>query len=124
MRAQYGHDNVTTPNPLPAGSTPGVADPVTGKIPSYQVDSYDQTQAQDLPVGASAACKWARTGAVRLAVVARSALFEKDTLLKQKRERWHEDMQKDIYMEETLNVISDIKLLTKAKGFTQKLSMN
>ena len=52
------------------------------------------------------------------------ALFEKDTLLKQKRERWHEDMQKDIYMEETLNVISDIKLLTKAKGFTQKLSMN
>lgn len=52
------------------------------------------------------------------------ALFEKDTLLKQKRERWHEDMQKDIYMEETLNVISDIKLLTKGKGFTQKLSIN
>ena len=52
------------------------------------------------------------------------ALFEKDTLLKQKRERWHEDMQKDIYMEETLNVISDMKLLTKGKGLTQKLSMN
>jgi carboxyl-terminal processing protease len=52
------------------------------------------------------------------------ALFEKDTLLKQKRERWHEEMQKDIYIEETLNVISDIKLLTKGKSFTQKLSMN
>ena len=52
------------------------------------------------------------------------ALFEKDTLLKHKRERWHEEMQKDIYIEETLNVISDIKLLTKGKSFTQKLSMN
>lgn len=52
------------------------------------------------------------------------ALFENDTLLKQKRERWHEEMQKDVYIEETLNVISDIKLLTKGKGLTQKLSMN
>jgi carboxyl-terminal processing protease len=52
------------------------------------------------------------------------ALFESDTLLKQKRERWHEEMQKDVYIEETLNVISDIKLLTKGKGFTQKLIMN
>lgn len=52
------------------------------------------------------------------------ALFEKDTLLKQKRERWHEEMQKDIYVEETLNVISDMRLLTKGKGIPQKLSMN
>ncbi|WP_445719736.1 carboxy terminal-processing peptidase [Flavobacterium sp.] len=52
------------------------------------------------------------------------ALFENDTLLKQKRERWHEEMQKDVYIEETLNVISDIKLLMKGKGLTQKLSMN
>lgn len=52
------------------------------------------------------------------------ALFEKDTLLKQKRERWHEELQKDIYLEETLNVISDMKTLTKGKGFYQKLSMN
>ena len=52
------------------------------------------------------------------------ALFEKDTLLKQKRERWHEDMQKDIYIEETLNVISDMKLLTKGKSIPQKFSMN
>ncbi|UGS23967.1 carboxy terminal-processing peptidase [Flavobacterium channae] len=53
-----------------------------------------------------------------------TALFEKDTLLKQKRERWHEDMQKDIYIAETLNVIDDLKALTKGKSLTQKLSMN
>ena len=52
------------------------------------------------------------------------ALFEKDTLLKQKRERWHEEMQKDIYIEETLNIISEIKIQSKGKSFTQKLSMN
>ena len=52
------------------------------------------------------------------------ALFEKDTLLKQKRERWHEELQKDVYMEETLNIISDMKSLAKGKGLPQKLSMN
>ncbi len=52
------------------------------------------------------------------------ALFEKDTILKQKRERWHEDLQKDVYMEETLNIISDMKSLVKGKGLPQKLSMN
>ncbi|WP_445715576.1 carboxy terminal-processing peptidase [Flavobacterium sp.] len=52
------------------------------------------------------------------------ALFDKDAALKEKRDRWHEEMQKDIYIEETLNIIADIKLLTKGKSFTQKLSMN
>ena len=52
------------------------------------------------------------------------ALFEKDTILKQKRERWHEDLQNDVYMEETLNIISDMKSIAKVKGFPQKLSMN
>lgn len=77
LRAQYGHDNLTTPHP-PVMPVPGPQDPLTGRFPAYQVDSYDQTQGQDLPVGASIACKWARTGAIRLALVARSALFEKD----------------------------------------------
>ena len=80
LRAQYGHDNVTTPYPHPAGLTPGVPDPGTGNIAAYQVDSYDQTQGQDLPVGATVACKWARTGAIRLALVARSVLIEKDVV--------------------------------------------
>jgi carboxyl-terminal processing protease len=44
--------------------------------------------------------------------------------LKQKRERWHEDLQNDVYMEETLNIISDMKSIAKGKGFPQKLSMN
>lgn len=52
------------------------------------------------------------------------ALFEKDTILKQKRERWHEDLQKDVYIEETLNIILDMKSLAKGKGLTPKLSMN
>ncbi|MFD2908257.1 carboxy terminal-processing peptidase [Flavobacterium ardleyense] len=52
------------------------------------------------------------------------ALFEKDTLLKQKRERWHEDLQKDIYVEETLNVISEMKPISKVKGLPKRISLN
>lgn len=50
------------------------------------------------------------------------ALFEKDTLLKQKRERWHEDLQKDLYIEETLNVIAEIRASQNGKGLPKKLS--
>ncbi len=52
------------------------------------------------------------------------ALFEKDTLLKQKRERWHEDLQKDVYVDETLNIITEMKLASKGKAVPQKISMN
>ena len=52
------------------------------------------------------------------------ALFEKDTLLKQKRERWHEDLQKDLYIEETLNVIAEIRASQNGKGIPKKLSIN
>ena len=52
------------------------------------------------------------------------ALFEKDTLLKQKRERWHEDLQKDIYVEETLNVISEMKPISNLKNMPKKFSLN
>lgn len=52
------------------------------------------------------------------------ALFEKDTLLKQKRERWHEDLQKDLYIEETLNVIAEIRDSQNSKGLPKKLSIN
>lgn len=34
-------------------------------------------------------------------------LFAKDDLLKQKRERWHEELSKDIYIDESLNVLID-----------------
>jgi carboxyl-terminal processing protease len=52
------------------------------------------------------------------------ALFEKDTLLKQKRERWHEDLQKDLYIEETLNVIAEIRASQNGKSLPKKLSIN
>ena len=52
------------------------------------------------------------------------ALFEKDSLLKQKRERWHEDLQKDLYIEETLNVIAEIRASQNGKGLPKKLSIN
>ncbi len=52
------------------------------------------------------------------------SLFEKDSLLKQKRERWHEDLQKDVYIEETLNVIAEIKASKNGKALPKKLSIN
>lgn len=38
------------------------------------------------------------------------ALMEQDTTLKIKRERWHESLSKDVYIEEALNVLNDLKL--------------
>ena len=38
------------------------------------------------------------------------ALMEKDSVLKMKRERWHESLSKDVYMEEALNVLNDLKM--------------
>ena len=36
-------------------------------------------------------------------------LFEKDTVLKEKRIRWHESLSKDVYVEEALHVLEDLK---------------
>ncbi len=36
-------------------------------------------------------------------------LFETDTILKEKRERWHETLSKDVYMEEAIFVLEDLK---------------
>ena len=38
-------------------------------------------------------------------------LMDKDELLKEKRERWHAELVKDIYMTETLNVLTDLTVL-------------
>lgn len=35
-------------------------------------------------------------------------IMAKDELLKEKRERWHEELSKDVYMTETLNVLGDL----------------
>ncbi|MFY0483651.1 carboxy terminal-processing peptidase [Flavobacterium sp. PLA-1-15] len=37
------------------------------------------------------------------------ALMEKDSLFKEKRVRWHESLSKDVYVEEALNVLSDMQ---------------
>lgn len=36
------------------------------------------------------------------------ALFAQDTVLKNKRERWHKDMNKDLYLEETVHILEDM----------------
>ncbi|WP_202912765.1 carboxy terminal-processing peptidase [Christiangramia aestuarii] len=37
-------------------------------------------------------------------------LFVTDTVLKEKRERWHESLSKDVYIEEAINVLADMKM--------------
>lgn len=43
------------------------------------------------------------------------ALMEQDSTLKQKRERWHENLSKDVYIEEALNVLNDLKMSYEVK---------
>lgn len=42
-------------------------------------------------------------------------LMEKDSVLKQKRERWHQSLSQDVYMEEALNVLNDLKMTYRIK---------
>ena len=37
-------------------------------------------------------------------------LIEKDSILEEKRKRWHVSLSKDVYVEEALNVLNDLKL--------------
>jgi carboxyl-terminal processing protease len=37
-------------------------------------------------------------------------MFEVDTVLSEKRERWHENLKSDIYMEEAVHVLEDMKM--------------
>ena len=47
--------------------------------------------------------------------------FKTDTLLKEKRDRWHEELSKDPYVNESLNVLQDIAKLVKSSNY---VSMN
>lgn len=38
------------------------------------------------------------------------SLFKKDTILEEKRVRWHESLSQDVYIEEALNVLEDLKM--------------
>ncbi|MFK2818505.1 carboxy terminal-processing peptidase [Flavobacteriaceae sp. LMIT009] len=43
------------------------------------------------------------------------ALMEQDSTLKVKRERWHTSLSKDVYIEEALNVLNDLKMSYEVK---------
>lgn len=44
-------------------------------------------------------------------------IFSKDSILAEKRERWHESLSKDVYVEEALNILTDMQYLqTASKG--------
>jgi carboxyl-terminal processing protease len=45
------------------------------------------------------------------------AEFKSDTLLKDKRDRWHKELSKDPYVDESLNVIQDIAKLVKSSNY-------
>jgi carboxyl-terminal processing protease len=44
------------------------------------------------------------------------SLMEKDSVLKEKRKRWHESLAKDVYVEEALNVLNDLKMTYAIKN--------
>ncbi|WP_343487980.1 carboxy terminal-processing peptidase [Allomuricauda sp. d1] len=48
-------------------------------------------------------------------------LFTKDSTLREKRNRWHTSLAKDVYVEEAVNVLQDLKL-NNFKGSTPKLA--
>ncbi len=43
-------------------------------------------------------------------------LFTQDPVLREKRDRWHQDLAKDVYVEEAVNVLQDLKINNIKKG--------
>ena len=37
-------------------------------------------------------------------------LFTQDSVLREKRNRWHKNLAKDVYVEEAVNVLQDLKM--------------
>jgi carboxyl-terminal processing protease len=37
-------------------------------------------------------------------------MFKTDTILKEKRDRWHQSLSQDVYIEEAINVLEDLKM--------------
>ena len=48
-----------------------------------------------------------------------TVVLDKDDLLKEKRQRWHEDMEKDVYIDEGVNILSDLKVYNEVKPVVQ-----
>lgn len=51
-----------------------------------------------------------KTGLTFTSLPYEEELFKNDTILEEKRERWHESLSKDVYMEEAINVLKDMKM--------------
>jgi carboxyl-terminal processing protease len=43
-------------------------------------------------------------------------LFTQDSVLREKRNRWHKNLAKDVYVEEAVNVLEDLKINNFKKG--------
>ena len=48
-----------------------------------------------------------------------TVVLDKDELLKEKRKRWHDDMEKDVYIDEGVNILSDLKEYNEVKPLVQ-----
>ncbi|MEQ3662075.1 MAG: carboxy terminal-processing peptidase [Flavobacterium sp.] len=48
-----------------------------------------------------------------------TVVLDKDELLKEKRKRWHDDMEKDVYIDEGVNILSDLKVYNEVKPVAQ-----
>ena len=46
--------------------------------------------------------------------------MSKDSVLKEKRDRWHESLSKDIYIEEAIHILNDLQSENN-KGLTSKV---
>jgi carboxyl-terminal processing protease len=46
--------------------------------------------------------------------------MDKDNVLKEKRERWHESLSKDIYIEEAIHILNDLQMENN-KGLSNKV---
>ena len=48
-----------------------------------------------------------------------TVVLDKDDLLKEKRQRWHDDMEKDVYIDEGVSILSDLKVYNEVKPVVQ-----
>ena len=51
------------------------------------------------------------------------SLMSKDTVLKEKRTRWHDELKKDVYVEEALSVLEDLKINNIKKRTNSSLTV-
>ena len=51
-------------------------------------------------------------------------MMDKDSILKEKRDRWHQALSKDVYVEEALNVLNDLKIARAIKNEVANAAKN